>query len=489
MTRWTRPRPTPYVARMRLALLVAILSAAAPAAAQPTAVQSADPYFTAGREAVRAAMARRPNTRRAKNVILFVGDGMGLSTVTASRIFEGQSRGVDGESNMLSFERLPYSALSKTYSTDTQVADSAATATALMTGVKTRNRLIGVGPATTPSDCVSAGANPVTTLAELARARGKAAGVVTTTRLTHATPASVYAHVAWREWESDADMSEAARALGCSDIARQLVEAPERARLNVAFGGGRARFQGPALQGRRADGRDLTTEWAAAPRSAYVADAAGLAALRRGRADHVLGLFDADHMPDAEVRPATVPSLAAMTTTAIDLLSADRDGFFLLVEGGKIDHHNHANHARGALTETVDFARAIEAALAKVDLRDTLVIVTADHSHGLVINGYAPRNAPILGTAGDEDEGREPYTTLTYATGPGGPARGAPGASAGAGDTTARGYRQLATVHLPSAAHSGEDVPIYAGGPWAHLLEGVVEESYVFHVMRHALGL
>jgi hypothetical protein len=113
-----------------------------------------------------------------------------------------------------------------------------------------------------------------------------------------------------------------------------------------------------------------------------------------------------------------------MTTKAIDLLSADRDGYFLMVEGGKIDHHNHANHARGALTETVALADAVAAALRKVDLRNTLVIVTADHSHGLVINGYAPRNAPILGKAGDEDAGRPPYTTLTYATGPGGPAAG-----------------------------------------------------------------
>jgi hypothetical protein len=125
----------------------ALLLTAAPAAAQSLpASQTADPYFTGGRAALDRALARRPNTGRAKNVILFVGDGMGVSTVTAARIFEGQARGVDGESNVLSFEALPHVALSKTYSTSTQVADSAATATALMTGVKTRTLLLGVGP-------------------------------------------------------------------------------------------------------------------------------------------------------------------------------------------------------------------------------------------------------------------------------------------------------------------------------------------------------
>jgi alkaline phosphatase len=240
------------------------------------------------------------------------------------------------------------------------------------------------------------------TLAEMARARGKAAGAVTTTRLTHATPAATYAHAALREWEGDADMPAAARAAGCADIARQLVEAPARTRLNVAMGGGRSRFTPVASGGKRADGRDLTREWAQGPRAAYVADAAALAALRPGRMDHVLGLFDAEHLPDVEDRPSTVPSLADMTTKAIDLLSADRDGYFLMVEGGKIDHLNHANQARGALAETVDFAEAVKAALAKVDLRDTLVIVTADHSHGLTISGYAARGTPILGLAGGE---------------------------------------------------------------------------------------
>lgn len=478
------------------ALALAALSVAAPAAAQ-TPAQQGDSYFKTGQATLNAALKRRPNTRRAKNVILFVGDGMGVSTVVASRIWEGQQRKVDGESNSLAFERLPHVALSKTYSTDTQVPDSAATATAMMSGLKTRNRVVGLGPGAEPRDCAGGRAHVAASLAELARVRGKAAGVVTTVRLTHATPASVYAHAAFRDWEGDADMPAEARAAGCPDIARQLVEAAPGARMNVAFGGGRARFQPKtAPDGRRTDGRDLTQAWAGAPRSAYVADAAAFAALRPGQADHVLGLFGPDHLPWASELAAagsSTPTLAAMTGKAIDLLSADRDGFFLMVEGGKIDLANHANNANRALSETTALAEAVATALGKVDLRDTLVIVTADHSHGLVLNGYAPRNAPILGLAGNEGEpikagDGKAYTSLTYATGPGGPrgtdVRGDPAAE----DLETVNYQQDAAVHLPSSAHSGEDVAIYAGGPFAHLLDGVVEQNYVFHVMRHAFG-
>lgn len=479
-----------------LAIAAALLTASSATAQGLPSDQTADAYYRDGQTALKRALAVKPNTRRAKNVILFVGDGMGLSTVTASRIWEGQSRGVDGESNSLSFERLPHVALSKTYSHDTQTPDSAATASAMLTGVKTRNGVIGLDGRALREDCASARAARVTTLAELARARGKAAGVVTTVRLTHATPASAYAHVPERDWEDDSEVSAAAKAAGCTDIARQLAEAPLATRMNVAFGGGRARFLPKAAGGEREDGRDLIRAWSQAPRSAYTADAAGLTALKRGGADHVLGLFTPDHMPfvaDRAKAGGGIPTLAAMTLKAIDLLSADRDGWFLLVEGGKIDMANHLNNAGRTLPETADFAQAVSAALGVVDLRDTLVIVTADHSHGLVISGYAPRNAPILGIAGDEGrpikagDGKA-YTTLGYATGPGGPRGEEHRHDPAESDLDDVNYKQAATAYLRSSAHSGEDVPVYAGGPHAYLLEGVFEQNYVFHVIKHAFG-
>ena len=139
----------------------------------------------------------------AKNVILFIGDGMGVSTITAARIYDGQTKGMDGEENVLSFERFPNLALIKTYNTNQQVPDSAGTATAMLTGTKTRAGVINIGPNARRSSCESARANPLTTIVDEAKRRGLSAGVVTTTRLTHATPATMYARSAERDWEGN----------------------------------------------------------------------------------------------------------------------------------------------------------------------------------------------------------------------------------------------------------------------------------------------
>jgi alkaline phosphatase len=192
--------------------LSSLTLAAALLATSALAQSAADPYYKAGEAALAKNLAVTPNTGRAKNVILFLGDGMGISTITAGRIYEGQSRGVDGESNSLSFEKLPWTALSKTYSHDTQVTDSAAGITAITTGVKTRNKVIGLTGATVPETCATEKGARVETIAELAKRHGLSAGAVTTTRVTHATPAGTYAHTAYRDWEGDGDMpSEASR--------------------------------------------------------------------------------------------------------------------------------------------------------------------------------------------------------------------------------------------------------------------------------------
>jgi len=455
-----------------------------------------DPYFKAGEAALARSLAVTPNTGRAKNIILFIGDGMGISTVAAARIYEGQMRGVDGESNSLSFEKLPWTALSKTYSHDTQVTDSAAGITAITTGVKTRNKVIGLTGAAVPEQCASEKSTRVQTIAELAKAYGLAAGAVTTTRVTHATPAGVYAHTVYRDWESDADMPVEALQAGCKDIARQLLETPAGLRLDVVMGGGRSRFLPEGAGGRRGDGRDLTAEWRKAPASAYVTTADQLQALDPAATGPVLGLFANEHLPYEVERAALgqdVPTLAAMTSKAIDLLARNPKGYFLLVEGGKIDMGSHLNNAKRTLTETIEFSKAVQAALDKVDLKDTLVIVTADHSHGLVISGYAARNAPILGLAGNEGEpiragDGKPYTVLSFATGPGGPEGQDLRADPSREDMEDVDYHQQALANLPSAAHSGEDVGVFADGPGAYLVRGVVEESYIFQIMRHAFG-
>jgi alkaline phosphatase len=184
------------------------------------------------------------------------------------------------------------------------------------------------------------------------------------------------------------------------------------------------------------------------------------------------------------------PSLAEMTFKAISILQRNPKGFFLLVEGGRIDHGHHAGIASLALDDTVAMDEAVKAALSATDARDTLIVVTADHSHVLTMAGYPSRNNPILGLANREDgkpalaKDGKPYTTLSYANGP--------GAVEGERedlthvDTTKPDFHQQSLVPMGSETHGGEDVPIYASGPWSHLFQGVVDQQYIFHVMNRA---
>lgn len=496
----------PHLTLMVLAILATSGLASPGLAKEPSSVpsaQQANSYYTDGLTKLKAALALQPNTGKAKNVILFIGDGMGISTITATRIYAGQQAGRDGPSNSLAFEALPYLALSKTYSHDSLVTDSAPSASAMMTGVKTKNGSIGVDGSVIEEDCNSLMTSKVTNLAELAKAAGRSTGAVTTTRITDATPASTYGHTPFRRWEGDQDMPPEAKAAGCIDLARQLVEAPFGGPLDVVMGGGRSRFRPEDQGGGRTDGLDLIKAWQtkAGSDGVYVSTAAELAELKPGQAKKILGLFAEESLPYEAERAMLgqdKPTLTAMTVAAIDALSANPKGYFLMVEGGRIDHGSHANNAYRTLTETIELSKAVAAAMAKVNLQETLIIVTADHSHGLVISGYPSRSAPILGLADDSSSpihapvmarDGKPYTILSFATGPGGPEGNDPRDDLSQTNTQDPDYRQQAGIPASSAAHSGEDVAIFAGGPQAHLFHGVVEESYIFQVMRHALGL
>ncbi len=514
--------------RFSLQLTLA-LSTATPLAAAQTfypapAEESPEHWQAQGQAELQRAMARTPITNRAKNVILFVGDGMGISTVTAARIFDGQLRGSAGEENRLTFESFPYVALSKTYNTNQQTADSAGTMTAMMSGIKTRAGVIGVNQYADRGDCQSSLGTEVPSLMQDAADRGLATGFVTTTRITHATPAATYAHSPERNWESDANLSPEAIAAGCQDIAAQLLSFDFGAGVNVAMGGGLAAFV-PATEtepltggaGQRLDGRNLTREWLEKYNdSAFVWNKDQLAAVDVTSTAHVLGLFSRSQMSYSHDRAgddASEPDLPAMTETAIRLLQqqGQEDGFFLMVESGRIDHAHHAGNAYRALQDTREFADAVQKAMTLTSDEDTLIIVTADHSHTLTLGGYATRGNPILGTVvGNDDQGLPqagvsiaaddmPYTTLGYRDGlgfaedAGGDSRYQMPIAGGRHDlrevdTTHPDFHQEALVPLESEGHAGEDVAIYARGPWAHLFHSTHEQNYIYHVMRHALG-
>jgi len=483
-----------------LAVSMALTAPLAHAGALPD-YQTGSSWFTDGAAVVEShANAAKPAST-AKNVILFVGDGMGISTLTAARIYQGQQAGQNGEENYLSFERFPYTGLAKTYNTNQQTPDSAGTMTAMMTGVKTKAGVISLSDNVQRGDCSYDNEKLVTAL-ELAELHGKATGIVSTARITHATPAATYAHVSERDWE--AGVAEACEGK-VKDIALQLVEeAPE---IEVILGGGRRNFLPESEAGKRADGRDLTTEWLQhyPERAAYVSKGSELRARDLGQLDHLLGLFNMSHMEYEADRSKAIdaePSLAAMTKSALEILKRDPDGFFLMVEAGRIDHAHHAGNAARALKDTLALSDAVDAAIAKLDeagkLDETLIIVTADHSHVFTMAGYPKRGNPILGlvknvdgSTAQADDGR-PYTTLGYANGPNG---GAGTFDAGTRrdlsgiDTTSVDFMQQATVPMGSETHAGEDVAIFARGPGANLVEGDVEQNVIFHVINQTARL
>ncbi len=426
----------------------------------------------------------------AKNVILFIGDGMGISTVTAARIYAGQKRGEPGEENLLSFEKFDHVALVKTYNTDAQVPDSAGTATAMHSGQKTRIGVLGIGPQAKRGDCAAALQHPLPLLGEEVKQRGLALGIVSTARLTHATPASVYARSANRGWEADASIPADQHGLGCIDIATQLIAAD----WDVALGGGLMAFTGSDQGGHRSEAAaDLPAAWVARTGGTFVRDRRGLSAARLGQP--VLGLFSSSHMTYMVDRPedSGEPTLTEMTASALSRLRRDRDGFYLMVEGGRIDHAHHEGKAGYALEEAIEFARAIQYAVEHTDPDETLILVTADHSHVFTISGYPRRGNDILGLVvpvGREDDEAakasdgKPYTTLAYTNGPGAIAnmveRPLP-------KTSIRALQQAA-IPLGSETHGGEDVALYATGPGAHRARGVIEQNLIYDIMRQAFG-
>ena len=187
-----------------------------------------------------------------------------------------------------------------------------------------------------------------------------------------------------------------------------------------------------------------------------------------------------------------------MTRAAITRLSQDEDGYVLMVEGGRIDHGHHGTNAARALGDTVAFDEAVAAALEMTSSQDTLIIVTADHSHTFVIQGYPARGNPILGKVALLD-GRpapagdgKPYTTLSYANGSSAyDTFGDDGERADLTDTdtTDKDFKQQSLLPSPSETHGGEDVAVFASGPGAELVAGVMEQNEIFHVMGKASGL
>jgi len=353
------------------------------------------------------------------SIILLIGDGMAQAQRTAARWSAG------GQYGLLAMDSMSFHGESQTASANSSITDSAAGGTAIATGVKTNNGMVGQDPA----------GNNLTSILEQAQARGMAVGLVTTTQMTHATPASFAAHVPSRYM--------------MTEIASQMLAAG----VDVLLGGGEDEFL-PTTEtgcypeaGERNDGRNLISEATAAGYT-YVCDAAGLAAIDPASTSRLLGLFADEGM----VRPFS-PSLVDMTQKAIDILSQDPDGFFLVVEGGQIDWAGHANSATNTIGDTLDFDQAVAAGKTYASSTgNTLVIVTADHETGgmstdLTSSDLPNEDGPLL----------MPDSTPFY-------------------------------INWTTFNHTGVNVPTTALGPWSNLLTGTYENTHIHDVMLMALG-
>ena len=349
----------------------------------------------------------------AKNVILMIGDGMGTSMVTAARFYKDPTGSKD-----LFIDTLPLVAHVKTLSQDQVVTDSAAAITAMATGTKTTNGCLNYGPKCDEK-------NRLKIITEMAAQAGYAVGIVTTTHVTHATPAGFYAHVKDRN-----DKTKIAAQLLTSNIA-------------LALGGGKQHF---------------SKKKAAQAGLVLVEKLADIKNVPPGK--RVLGLLAYSHLPHAAGRQF---SLADMTAAAIERLQKNKKGFLLLVESGRIDHAAHENATKETLQEVLEFDHTIKKVVEMTAKTDTLVLVTADHeTGGLAINGYPKRGESILGHSG-RMLGTY-YPILSWATGPN------------------------AAYETTSAAHTGVDIPLYATGRGHQSIpRGTIDNTQIFHIMKQNL--
>lgn len=484
-----------------IATSIAVLAATSAMAQELQLPQAENSWYLDGQELLQQQLAQQPITTPARNVIVLIADGNGVGTNYATRLLAGQQAGGYGDDFVLPQELFPYLALVKTYNTNAQTPDSAGTATAIHSGIKTRQGVIGVDDTVARGDCSGVAAGSVATASEVFSERGMAIGVVSTARITHATPATAYAHAADRDFEDSSDLPE-----GCDvpDIATQLIDSMEAGTVDFAMGGGLRSFLDSADGGRRDDGVNLI-ERATGFGTLIARDQAEFDALALDGTP-VLGLFENSHM-QYEADRTDEPSLAEMTAAAITSLQTNEGGFFLTIEAGRVDHGNHAGNLYRAATDGIAFADAVAIADEMTKDSDTLIIVTADHEHAIAFNGYCGRGSSIVGLcygvdpAGEAHNGEvqlgadgRPYTVAGYLNGEGAMFQedlgwlGARPVELTEEMATDPDYQQQAMIPMGGETHSGEDVALYAKGPFAHLLDGTIEQNFIFNVMNYAVN-
>lgn len=378
-------------------------------------------------------------------IILFVAEGLDSGRLAATRIYAG------GAEIPLTIDSLRYTALLKNYSEDFATPDQAAAASALATGAKVRNGALGI----------DADGKALTNLIELARQNGRMTGLITNALLTDPTPASFYAHTAASE-----DRAE---------LARTLIESAE---IDIVMGGGSADFLPARKDGRRADERDLLLEIRGTGYD-LVRNLEELDAVPRWRRAKLFGLFSRTELAfsaEDESR-GDQPTLSDMVRRSIELLQFNSGGYLLVIDAGLMGRAARANNEKSTLAETVELDHAVSTALRYAGAKSTILVCGDVAVGGLTLSGLLPRGksgAELL----EAKPGRRPW--LTWATGP-----NPPGASTDAVD--ASDILPPDAVYSESAQNIAGDVIVFGSGLGAEALQGTLENTAIFGIIRDNL--
>ena len=337
----------------------------------------------------------RSESNLLRNVIFCIGDGMGFEKVKAAGMY------AHGEAGTLSFEAFPHQGEVKTHSADSPMTDSAAAATALATGFKVNN---GVLSTALPGD-----GRELYTLLEHSRDQRKSTGLVSTTFITHATPAAFGAHNPER-----------------SNLVEIAGDYLNYTRPNVLLGGG---------------GNGMSVDAAEAANYTIVTDRQELLTLDTENLSLVSGQFGDTNLPYEYDGLGDLPHLSEMAATALDILARNPAGFFLMIEGGRIDHAGHSNDIERNVCETIEFSKTLRVVMDWSQGRnDTLIIVTADHETG---------GLQVL-----ENNGAGNFPTVSWST----------------------------------EGHTSTNVPVYSWGPNARQIDGVMDNTDLFNVVHNGVG-
>jgi alkaline phosphatase len=395
---------------------------------------------------------------RAKNHVFYIVDGMGPAHITGARLYKG------GAKAKLFLESLPITGLVRTYSTNDFVTDSASSATAYASGVKTFNGAIGVTD-------VAGELQELETIVTVAKEAGKSVGIVTTTRITHATPAAYYAHHRSRREENA--------------IAEQFLSSD----IDLMIGGGRMHFLPKTEGGEREDGRNLLTE--AQSKGFTVLTSNQQLREHQGQANQkLLALIEMDHLPyEYDRHKSEQLELKELVKIAHAQLSKNPKGYVLIIESARVDHASHMNWALHAFEDMLAFDRALEVSAGLID-KETLLLVTADHeTAGLALSGYAPHSVAqgkslLKNHVRDFSDERLNHSFISWASGPG-------YSSPQKVDDNIEVFRHKATypARYDSAYHTAVDVTLHAMGPGSENFSGFHDNQEIIHKVIKTLRL